>query len=118
LLKSLEVCLLVMTKSVINVAGSKSTVLVVEDCGDDAELIRVAFHKAGFEHLFQTFSDVEEARRYLTGQGRYADRDKFPRPDLVLLDHQMPGDGTAIVRWGKGAARAGGLAYRGVQWVR
>jgi len=55
-----------MTKSEINVAGSKSTVLVVEDSGDDAELIRVAFHKAGFEHLFQTVSDVEEARRYLT----------------------------------------------------
>jgi CheY-like chemotaxis protein len=83
-------------------ARTKRTVLVVEDSSDDAGLIRLAFCKAGFEHLFRTVESIDEGRRYLTGEGQYGDREKFPQPDLVVLDHQMPGDGMGILRWARG----------------
>src|SRR5207302_708958 len=72
-------------------------------------LIRIAFRKAGFEHLFQTVRDVEEGKRYLAGAGQYAEREKFPQADLVLLDHQMPGDGLAILRWAREKQALAGL---------
>ena len=77
----------------------KRTILVVEDSGNDAALIRVAFRKAGFEDYFQTVGRPAEALRYLRGEGEYADRKKFPFPDLILLDHKMPGDGWEIIEW-------------------
>ena len=77
----------------------KRTVLVVEDNGQDAALIRVAFRKAGFEERFETIGDPGGALRYLRGEGEYADRAKFPFPDLILLDHKMPGDGWEVIEW-------------------
>ena len=72
---------------------------MVEDSGNDAALIRVAFRKAGFEERFQTVGRPGEALRYLKGEGEYADRAKFPFPDLILLDHKMPGDGWEVIEW-------------------
>ena len=80
-------------------ARAKRTVLVVEDSANDAALIRVAFRKLGFSDLFQTVVNVKEAIRYLKGEQAYADIGRFPTPDLVLLDHQMPGDGVEIIKW-------------------
>ena len=77
----------------------KRTILVVEDSGDDAVLIRVAFRKAGFDDPFQTVGHPGEALRYLKGEGEYADRVRFPFPDLILLDHKMPGDGWEVIEW-------------------
>ena len=75
------------------------TILVVEDSGDDAVLIRVAFRKAGFDDPFQTVGHPGEALRYLKGEGEYADRARFPFPHLILLDHKMPGDSWEIIEW-------------------
>ena len=78
-------------------AQPKRTVLVVEDCADDAALIRIAFRKLGFSDLFQSVKNVEDAVDYL--KGTQTDPGKFPAADLVLLDHQMPGDGVEIIKW-------------------
>src|ERR1051325_1882252 len=75
------------------------TVLVVEDSSDDAALIRVAFRKAGFNHLLQTVSSSADAFRYLKGEGQYSDRRIFPIPAFVLLDHAMPCDGLEVLQW-------------------
>src|SRR5438309_12114444 len=77
----------------------KRTVLVVEDAADDAALIRVAFRKLGFSDLFQTVENVQEAIRYLSRELAFADTRSYPIPDLVLLDHQLPGDGGEFIKW-------------------
>src|SRR5579864_3860603 len=69
----------------------KSTVLLVENNPDDARLAELAFEKAQVPHLLVIVSDALEATLYLKGKGRYADRDRFPFPRLVLLDLGMPG---------------------------
>ena len=71
----------------------------MEDVGDDAALIRVAFRKLGFSDLFQTVQSVKDAFGYLKRENPYADPAKFPTPDLIILDHQMPGDGCHIIKW-------------------
>ena len=87
------------------------TVLVVEDSGDDAALIRTALQKAGLEHVVQTrtVEEPNEGRQYLMGEGQYADRTQFPKANLLLLDHQMPGDGMELLRWTRGQPSLAGL---------
>jgi DNA-binding NarL/FixJ family response regulator len=35
----------------------------------------------------------------LKGQGQYSDRQLFPIPAFVLLDHAMPCDGLEVLQW-------------------
>jgi hypothetical protein len=57
-------------------------VLVVEDSGDDAALLRIAFRKAGFDNPIQCVGRIERALEYLNGQGDFGDRGRFPFPRL------------------------------------
>jgi CheY-like chemotaxis protein len=67
-----------------------STVLLVEDNADDAELIAYAFRKAGIANPLVTIEDGAAAIDFVTGAGRYADRVIHPLPGLVLLDLKLP----------------------------
>jgi CheY-like chemotaxis protein len=54
--------------------------------------------------------DGEEAIAYLSGAGMYAERKRFPMPDLVLLDLKMPGrDGFEVLEWIRSRGELGGL---------
>jgi CheY-like chemotaxis protein len=79
--------------------ASNAAILVVDDSQDDAELITRAFRRAGFDNPLHTVGHTAEALEYLKGQGRYADRGRFPLPRLMLLDHAMPGDGYQLLEW-------------------
>lgn len=75
-------------------------ILLVEDNADDAALLRRAFIKARVTNPLHLARSGEEALAYLSGSGRYADRNEFPLPSLVLLDLNMPGmDGFGVLRW-------------------
>jgi two-component system response regulator len=67
------------------------TVLLVENNPDDADLAQLAFEKQGIRHSLVVVSDGREAMNYLMGKGQYAERQRFPMPELVLLDLGMPG---------------------------
>jgi CheY-like chemotaxis protein len=67
-----------------------STVLLVEDDPDDAELIAHAFKKAGVANPLIVVDDGEKAIDYLHARSIYADRAAFPLPGLVLLDLKLP----------------------------
>jgi CheY-like chemotaxis protein len=82
------------------VKESRRTILVVDDDPNEVELIGRAFRKAGFDSLIHSANNSEEAMQYLKGEGRFADRQQFPMPQLVVLDHKMPGSSEwEVLRW-------------------
>src|SRR5207249_4077899 len=77
-------------------------ILLAEDNADDVLLIQRAFQKAGLRQALQVVQDGGQAIDYLSGNGIYADRDKYPLPYLLLLDLKMPGtDGFEVLQWAR-----------------
>jgi len=75
-------------------------VLLVEDNPDDTVLIRHAFSSAKMSNPIETVADGEEAMAYLSGQGDYADRRRYPLPAVVLLDLKLPRkSGFDVLAW-------------------
>jgi len=70
--------------------NGESTVLVVEDNPDDAELIAYAFHKLHIGNPLVVVGDGDAAVDYLGGTGAYGDRLRHPLPGLILLDLKLP----------------------------
>jgi two-component system response regulator len=88
------------------VEAPKCRLLLVDDCEDDALLIRFAFGKVGRADSLFWLPGGRHAIDYLSGKGLYADRDKFPFPDVMLLDVNMPEiDGYDVLKWVRGDAR-------------
>ncbi len=67
-----------------------STILLVEDNPDDAELIEYAFEKAGIANLLVRVADGDAAIDHIGGTGAYTDRTHHPVPTLILLDLKLP----------------------------
>lgn len=66
-------------------------VLLVDDDLGDQELTRRAFRHEDLSHVeIYTVDDGEQALDYLQRRGRFADAEESPRPDLILLDLNMP----------------------------
>jgi len=75
-------------------------ILQVEDDPNDVFLLHHALKKAGAENPVQVVTDGEQAIDYLRGAGKFADREQFPLPSLVLLDLNLPGlPGLEVLRW-------------------
>src|SRR5947207_1207716 len=66
------------------------TVLLVEDDLNDIFLVKRAFKMAQLENPLQVVTDGQEATHYLSGQGKYADREAHPLPKLIVMDIKMP----------------------------
>lgn len=66
------------------------TILLVEDNDEDAFLLRRALRLEKISCQLHVAQDGQEAIEYLDGVGPYADRAKFPFPNLVLLDLKLP----------------------------
>lgn len=71
-------------------------VLLVEDSETDAELTLEALRQGKLQNTVNHVRDGEEAMRYLHCEGEFADA---TRPDLILLDLNMPKlDGREVLR--------------------
>ncbi len=76
-----------------------ASILLVEDNPMDVELIIDAFKEARLANQMQVAKNGKEALEFLFGEGSYADREKYPLPDIILLDLKMPGiDGHEVLR--------------------
>ena len=76
------------------------TILQVEDDPNDVFFLQHAMKKTGMANPVQVVSDGQEAIDYLRGAGKFADREKFPFPSLVLLDLKLPYVmGLDVLRW-------------------
>lgn len=62
-------------------------ILLVEDDPADVELTQYTLKKSKIHINLNVVNDGEEALAFLRREGRYADA---PRPDLILLDLNMP----------------------------
>lgn len=84
--------------------GDRLIILVAEDDPDDVLLLEQAFQKAGLPKPTHICSDGAEAIAYLNGEGIYADRAKYPMPQLVITDLKMPRrSGFDLLEWLKNA---------------
>lgn len=69
---------------------SRLTVLLVEDNPRDVRLTQRAFTQAGLPHDLRIVRDGDEALAYLRREGAYGDPSEAPRPDVILLDLNLP----------------------------
>jgi len=76
------------------------TILQVEDDPNDVFLFQHAMTKAGVTNPVQVATDGQQAIDYLQGAGKFANREKYPFPCLVLLDLKLPYVmGLEVLRW-------------------
>jgi DNA-binding response OmpR family regulator len=80
--------------------SAEKVVLVVDDSVLDCELIKRSLRQAGFPIAVHCVCDMQGARSYLSGEGRYTERELFPFPSLVILDHHLAGTAEwDVLRW-------------------
>jgi CheY-like chemotaxis protein len=79
-------------------------ILLVEDNRMDIELTLDAFKEARIANTIHVAQNGQEGLDYLFGNGKYADRQQYPLPHLILLDLKMPRvDGFEVLRQVKAA---------------
>src|SRR6185295_16611879 len=77
-----------------------SAILLVEDDEADILLLRRAFRNAHIANPLIEVRDGQAAIQYLSGEGEYADRSRYPIPFLVLLDLRLPKlSGFEVIAW-------------------
>jgi CheY-like chemotaxis protein len=72
---------------VAQVSGAPIEILLVEDNPGDVRLTQEAIREAKIRNRLNVVTDGEEAVAYVRRQGNFADQ---PRPDLILLDLNLP----------------------------
>ena len=87
--------------------GSAVEILLVEDNPGDALLTREAFRDCKLLNTLHHVEDGAQALAFLRREGPYADR---PRPDLILLDLNLPRmDGREVLAEVKGDEQLRGI---------
>jgi CheY-like chemotaxis protein len=75
-------------------------ILVGEDDPDDALLLERAFQDCGVQSNITFAATSRQIIDFLQGAGEYADRDQFPLPTLLLLDHKLgASNGLEVLEW-------------------
>ncbi len=69
---------------------SQLTVLLIEDNPRDVRLTQRAFKQVDMQHDLRVVRDGDEALAYLCHEGAYRDPSSAPRPDVILLDLNLP----------------------------
>jgi CheY-like chemotaxis protein len=70
--------------------SQKGVILLIEDDHGDQLLTCEALSESALAQKIVVVSDGEEALEYLSHTGRYSDASTALRPDLILLDLNMP----------------------------
>lgn len=82
-------------------------ILFVEDNPGDVYLVQVVLKDLSVRFRLHAANDADEARAFLKRAGRFADA---PRPDLILLDLNLPKEhGREVLAWIKSDPE-----YRGI----
>jgi CheY-like chemotaxis protein len=65
-------------------------ILIADDDAEDTMLIKDALKESRLKNGVQSVENGEELMLYLRNEGKYADKNKYPTPGIVLLDLNMP----------------------------
>ena len=65
-------------------------VLLIASNPQEVRLSQQTFEQAGLHHTLRVVHDGEEALAYLRREGIYTDPCLAPRPDVIVLDLQLP----------------------------
>ena len=77
-----------------------TTILLVEDDENDVFFMQQAMKKAGVVNPLRVASNGQEAIDYFEGTGKFANREEFPLPGMVLLDLKLPYVmGLDVLKW-------------------
>ena len=77
-----------------------STILYADDDENDVFFLERALTVAEITNPLQVVGSGEEVMDYLSGQGIYADRARFPLPFWLFLDQNLPQvRGMELVKW-------------------
>src|SRR3954471_1545212 len=75
-------------------------VLIADDSESDIFFLLRAFSASRVKNPVYVVRSGAEAIQYLAGEGKFADRARFPLPKIVFLDLKMPPpDGLDVLRW-------------------
>lgn len=66
------------------------TILMADDDEDDCFLVKDAFAESGLNVQMRFVEDGELLMDLLNRRGKYLDSTEWPKPDLILLDLNMP----------------------------
>jgi CheY-like chemotaxis protein len=74
--------------------------LIVEDDPNDVFFVKRALQKAALNFEIRVVGNGEQAIDYLSGQGTFQEREKFPVPRAMLLDLKTPFvNGFQVLEW-------------------
>jgi len=74
-------------------------ILIADDDEEDRMLVEEAMEESRLRNPLRFVEDGEEAMDYLYNRGKYANKEEFPAPGLILLDLNMPKkDGRQVLK--------------------
>ena len=77
-----------------------TTILIVEDDPNDILFLKMALEAVAIQNPVAEAKDGKEALDYLSGNGPYANRKRYPLPYLLLLDLKLPHlMGLDLLKW-------------------
>jgi CheY-like chemotaxis protein len=81
-------------------AASGPAVLIADDSESDIFFLLRAFAASKVRNPVYVVRSGAETIQYLSGEGKFANRARYPLPKIVFLDLKMPPpDGLEVLRW-------------------
>jgi CheY-like chemotaxis protein len=65
-------------------------ILIADDDAEDRMLVKEALEESRLINDIRFVEDGEELMDYLHNKGKFADKQQYPKPGLILLDLNMP----------------------------
>jgi CheY-like chemotaxis protein len=78
----------------------RKVILLADDNSDDVLIFQIALRRATLAYDTYVVRNGVQVVEYLKGTGIYADRQRFPFPDVLVLDLKMPiKTGFEVLEW-------------------
>ena len=77
-------------QGIMAIMAQRTVLLYIEDNNDDAFMFERAIRPFQESVVYCRVIDGMEAQQYLRGEGKFADRQRFPLPHIIVSDLKMP----------------------------